>query len=220
MENTNNSWQCKECSSEGWIVRHKEEFCPITKIPRKDAEIISYSNLIPAELDNELIQIGESTTEGMFRIGEIANYISDQTPDTKKEFIYSAVGSRCGKGKRTVREFADVEKFFHDTWRSYEVLSFDHFRQAYKCRDDNWQEMLEWAVSSDSGRPQTVDAMVSQFAKEKKEVDPIEKLIKRLGKLVDDIGAIVSSNTGLDILDKAQEIRDLIEKDTGCTTPL
>ena len=205
-----NSWPCKECSSEGWIVRHKEEFCPITKIPRKDAEILSYSDLIPAELDNELIQIGESTTEGMFRIGEIANYIAEQTPDTKKEFIYSAVGSRCGKGKRTVREFADVEKFFHDAWRSYEVLSFDHFRQAYKRRYDNWGEMLEWAVSSDSGRPQTVDAMVSQFAKEKKEVDPIEKLIKRLDNLIDDMMVVVSPTTSVKIWEKGQEILKLI----------
>ncbi len=210
MENTNNSWQCRECSSEGWIVRHKEEFCPITKIPRKDAEILSYSNLIPAELDNELIQIGESTTEGMFRIGEIANYIADQTPDTKKEFIYSAVGSRCGKGKRTVREFADIEKFFHDSWRSYEILSFDHFRQAYKRRGDNWGEMLEWAVSSDSGRPQTVDAMVSQFAEEKKEVDPIEKLIKRLNNLIGDMMVVVSPTTSAKIWEKGQEIIKLV----------
>jgi hypothetical protein len=176
----------------------------------------TYTNLIPTELDNELIQIGESTTEGMFRIGEIANYIANQAPDTKKEFIYSAVGSRCGKGKRTVREFADVEKFFHDEWRSYEVLSFDHFRQAYKRRDENWREMLEWAVSSDSGRPQTVDTMVKEFAGTKEEIEPVRKLIKRLSKLVDDIGAVVSSNTGLLILDKAEEIRQLIEKDTGC----
>lgn len=205
-----NSWPCKECSSDDWIVKHKEEFCPITKIPRKDAEILSYSNLIPAELDNELIQIGESTTVGMFRIGEIANYIADQTPDTKKEFIYSAVGSRCGKGKRTVREFADIEKFFHESWRGYEVLSFDHFRQAYKHRKTNWGEMLEWAISNDSGRPQTVDAMVSQFAEEKKEVDPVEKLIKRLDKLIDDMMVVVSPTTSVKIWEKGQEILELI----------
>jgi hypothetical protein len=211
MENTNNSWQCRECSSEGWIVRHKEEFCPITKIPRKDAEILSYSNLIPAELDNELIQIGESTTEGMFRIGEIANYIADQTPDTKKEFIYSAVGSRCGKGKRTVREFADIEKFFHDAWRSYEVLSFDHFRQAYKHRKTNWQEMLDWAVVHESGRPQTVDAMIKEFAQKKEQEDPIQKIVRRFDNLIDDMMIVVSPTTSVKIWNKAQEILELIK---------
>ena len=171
----------------------------------------TYTDLIPAELDNELIQIGENTTQGMFRIGEIANYIADQA-DVKKEFIYSAVGSRCGKGKRTVREFADVEKFFRDTWQGYEILSFDHFRQAYKHRDTNWQEMLEWATFSDSGRPQTVDAMILKFSGTKEKTDPIKRLVKRFENLIDDMMIVVSPSTSVKIWSKGQEILALIEE--------
>jgi tetrahydromethanopterin S-methyltransferase subunit B len=70
--------------------------------------------------------------------------------------------------------------------------------------------MVECVVSSDSGRPQTVDAMVSQFAKEKKEVDPIEKLIKRLDNLIDDMMVVVSPTTSVKIWNKGQEILELI----------
>jgi hypothetical protein len=178
---------------------------------RKDFSV--FVSMVPSEIDNELIQMGEGGTERSFRIGEIANQLAEAGRNIKKDIVYAYVASRCGEAKRTVREFAETEIFFHGKWRSYEILSYNHFRQAFKHRKTNWEEMLMWAVEQidEKGVPAPVDSMVANFATPKEnKPDPIEKLVKRLDNLIDDMMVVVSPTTSAKIWEKGQEIIKLV----------
>ena len=123
-----------------------------------------YSDLIPDEIQAELISIKESILDQSFRLGDIAKDCASRNPEQAKIAVYRAVGSFCGKKSRSVREYADIAEFYPEPIRKrFEVLSFDHFRTAYKR--ENSKTMLEWAVEQGDtfGRPATVDAMIAEF---------------------------------------------------------
>lgn len=124
-----------------------------------------YSEIVPSDIQDELITLRDNLTRSSFRIGDIALQIIAGT-QYGVEAVYSAVGSFVGKSSRTIREYASVSAFYPDEVRQmYDLLSFDHFRVAMRF-GSNWLEALEWSVSQveEVNRPATVDAMVAEFA--------------------------------------------------------
>jgi hypothetical protein len=149
-----------------------------------------YANLIPEEFQVELINLGDSSMEQSFRIGDICSTCFYLNAGTPKAQIYSAIGAFCGKPSRTVREYCSIAEFYSpETRRTYSLLSFSHFRFAYKFRDDNWREILEYAVneSEQYGRPATVDKLIETFSYNEEKETVIQRILKRLDSIKKDL---------------------------------
>lgn len=127
-----------------------------------------YDELVPSDLQAELIQIASSQTDNSWRLGDIANEVIEinllNGKTVNRQQVYSAVGSFSGKKSRTVREYAFIASKFNGELRQlYSMLSFDHFRLAAKMLDP--VITLQWAVDQTDqlNRPATVDACLEQF---------------------------------------------------------
>ena len=157
----------------------------------------TYSDIVPMELQEELIMIRDTVTRQSWRVGDIVLLLIKLNPEALNDEIQKAVGSYVGKSSRTVREYAMISGFYCPEHRErYEVLSFAHFRTAMQL-GDRWQEALEWAVAQVDcmNRPATVDAMELRF---KDDVTPenyeaeeethqpgqLRKILDRLKKLL------------------------------------
>lgn len=157
---------------------------------------VTYADIIPTEMVEELIVIRDSITQASFRTGDIVNQIKQARSDLEPDIVYSAVGSYVGKRARTVREYAMVSAFYPLHVRlEYEALSFDHFRTAMRY-GENWQDALEWAVSQTDviNRPATVDAMEEKFGEgnadtySQESTEQILNLITKLKRLFTSLG--------------------------------
>ena len=132
---------------------------------------MNYENLIPSELINELITIRDSVTKDNFRIGDIVGIVikvcDARGLQVLREDIYKAVGCYVGKAARSVREYYMVAQIYPESLRKqFEILSFDHFRNAAQLGGENDIKALRWAVKQTDqlGRPATVEAMLAKFA--------------------------------------------------------
>jgi hypothetical protein len=130
----------------------------------------SYSNIVPAGLQDELISIRDRTTIDSWRIGDIVTetfvFCALNNIVAERQMVYAAIGSLVGKSSRTIREYHHLSEFFPDDWRSeFSVLAYDHFRVAAKFGPDKCKDMLGWAVDEVArlNRPATVDAMEAHF---------------------------------------------------------
>lgn len=131
---------------------------------------MGYADLLPMELQEELIQLSEAQTRIEFRVGDVVTAAQlwnhqNQRPTSVME-IYSAVGVFCGKASRTVRDYHAVASFYPpDVREEYTVLKFSHFREAMTL-GANWEKALQWAVEQVDtlGRPASVDAMIAEFS--------------------------------------------------------
>ena len=127
---------------------------------------LGYGDIVPAELQDELIHIRDQHTDSAWMIGDICLMIKDLIDQEKKHYIgmmdiYSAVGSFAGKSSRTIREYAMIAKFFPKEIReAYGILSINHFRKAHSV-GTLWRVALEWCIeiTEMTGRPATVDAL-------------------------------------------------------------
>ena len=132
---------------------------------------MNYNDLIPTELRDELIAIRDSYTKDNFRIGDIVGIVT-KICDNKglqilREDIYKAVGCYVGKAARSVREYYMIAQIYPEPIRQrFEVLSFDHFRNAAQLGHGKDIAALEWAVGQveQLGRPATVEGMLVKFA--------------------------------------------------------
>lgn len=130
-----------------------------------------YSDIIPKNLQDELIQIGEDITRNTFRIGDIVviagEYAALNEIQCSKNDIYRAVGSFIGKASGTVRGYEALAKFYPVSVRKkYEILSSSHFRKAMELDDTyGWEDVLDYAMRrvEDYGRPATVDELTRVF---------------------------------------------------------
>lgn len=131
----------------------------------------SYNDIVPNDLQAELIQIGADHSNGCWRIGDITHAVlesvrQNQTGTTAQE-VFSAVGAFCGKSARTVREYAQLAAIYsEDTRMEFQTLSIDHFRVAARLQDGGVRyTALQWAEAQVEtlGRPATVDAMQAAF---------------------------------------------------------
>lgn len=126
---------------------------------------VSYSDIVPSDYQEELIQIGANTTEMSFRIGDIANMIY-QYSQQSQQIVYSATGFFCGKSGNTVKYYAAIAACFIPAIREkYSVLSFSHFSFA-KQMGVRWEEVLEYAISGEYS-PLSVDNVMAHFTENK-----------------------------------------------------
>lgn len=146
-----------------------------------------YSDIIPKNLQDELIQIGEDITRNTFRIGDIVviagEYAALNEIQCSKNDIYRAVGSFIGKASGTVRGYEALAKFYPVSVRKkYEILSSSHFRKAMELDGAyGWEDVLDYAMHriEDYGRPATVDELTRVFVYDpdepyEREDDPLE----------------------------------------------
>lgn len=167
---------------------------------------MSYSDILPDNIQAELIQLADDQTRIEFRVGDIvaqavAWNAQNQKPTSLME-IYAAVGAFVGKSARTIRDYSAVSAFFPaDIRDEYAVLKFDHFRQAMTLGPD-WENALRWAVEQVDvlGRPASVDAMVAQFmpqevnepeyddgAGEQSPIDTLRAAVTAIGRVLPEI---------------------------------
>lgn len=132
-----------------------------------------YGDVVPENLQNELISIRDCETLNGWRVGdicsEVCRYNETNGTNVTRQDIYSAVGLFVGKSSRTVREFHSLAQFFGPESRErYSVLAFDHFREASRLGPEQALVALEWAIKQADtlGRPATVDAMTAKFQPE------------------------------------------------------
>lgn len=151
----------------------------------------SYEKILPPDTVAELINLGQSTSDVCFRIGDITNecILLNQLAgnEVTKQTVYKAVGAFTGKKSRTIRYYAEVaERFPADVRIAYEPLSFSHF--SFVSKFANWQEILEYAMEHmDKGRPASVDQLIAVFGvaeQEPTERDIVIGLVESLRKKV------------------------------------
>lgn len=126
---------------------------------------LSYGDIIPDDLQSELIFIRDSLKQCFFRIGDIANEIYDGHSHTvQRDVINAAVGALCGKSGRTVRYYSETALFFPPEVRQeFEVLSFTHFVYAHTF-GASWRVYLEKAAGSLSRSAESIAAELSRPA--------------------------------------------------------
>lgn len=165
-----------------------------------------YDDVLEQDDINELISLRDSTTSAQFRVGDMAVRYADRAKyfGVTKQFMYSAIGSFYGKASRTIRGYEVVARYYPKTIRElYPVLSFDHFKVA--MRHANPIDVLEWAIISLDGRPQTVDACIAKFA------IPAEREIDSIDNVLQPIRGYVSRLPGF-IRERIEKLLDEIEE--------
>ena len=176
-----------------------------------------YSDLIPDEFQEELLQIKESVLDQSFRLGDIARDCTLRNPEETKACVYRAVGSFCGKKSRSVREYADIAEYYPAPVRQrFEVLSFDHFRTAYK--KENSIQMLEWAVEQvdELNRPATVDAMIAEFCYNDSK-DILLQMIEKLHDWLERLPEKVTPEQRGQVAAKISEIEFILTREPAIT---
>jgi len=149
---------------------------------------MSYSDIIPNHLQEELIQIGEDITKQTFRVGDIVvavyEFVEANGLDCTKRDIWRAVGSFVGKAAATIQGYETLARFYPPSVRKhYEELSASHFKKAMQIEsstDYNWQTVLDYAVgrTKDYGRPATVDELTHVFIYNSEEYHVEEELVE------------------------------------------
>ncbi len=140
----------------------------------------TYNEVIPQNLQNELIAIRDSISQNFWDIGDISlmvcNYVDDNDIPVSRDFVWRAVGAFVGLSARTVREYARVARFFNYAVRKeYEILTFSHFAFAARY-EEHWKQILDFAIAEieNLGRPATVDRLEVEFTYGNKEYTPEE----------------------------------------------
>ena len=132
-----------------------------------DVDILSDNDVIPEDLQNELMQIGLQRRLDSFRVGDItqqllASWMGDER--VTHDRIFRAVGKRCDLAPRTVRYCWETAVFFPERVREeYNMLPFSMFVQARK-QGPRWQAFLDFAADN-VGR-KSVGAIAAEFAGE------------------------------------------------------
>lgn len=110
-------------------------------------------DLIPEDVQSELMMIRSRLTSDYFRIGDIANRLVIDATKAKSGVtagrIHKAVGRICGKSARTVRYYAESAAFYGDDARCgyAPYLPFSFFDFA-RCFGDQWEDVLKLALEN------------------------------------------------------------------------
>jgi hypothetical protein len=125
---------------------------------------ITDNDIVPEDIQNELMHWREVNKLSSFRIGDITNDLimrAAQTGyDVTHERIFKAVGNFCDRKPRTVRYCWETSSFFTpDVREQYDQLSFSTFVFA-RMLGERWQDVLEYAAE----QPKiSVDALQMHF---------------------------------------------------------
>lgn len=125
---------------------------------------IMYNDLIPDDIQNELLQIQSDNNKNYWRTGDLCIQALEIGAINCKpmDAIYSAIGLLVGRSNRSVREITAVAKFFPLEIRErYDMLSFSHFRYAIRLQN-RAMEALQWCIEGNT-RPASFDAMYAHF---------------------------------------------------------
>lgn len=139
-----------------------------------------YNEIIPEQLQAELLRIRDSLTQDLWKIGDITLAIQVSRPEVSPAVVNSAVGMFVGKAQRTIREYVAMSKFYPQEIREqFDVLTHEHFRVAMRF-GDRWLDALAYAEKQveELNRPATVDDMESVFSgkESRKNFDEMERL--------------------------------------------
>lgn len=113
-------------------------------------QVLSDADIVPDDLQNELIHYRDLRRKNSFAIGDIANQLVERSaylgfPVTDQR-VFQAVGRYCDLRPRTVRYCAETSAFFDERVREeYDMLPFSHFVFA-RSLDTRWQEVLEYSA--------------------------------------------------------------------------
>jgi hypothetical protein len=166
----------------------------------------SYETVLDPDDINELISLRDSTTEAQFRVGDLACKYANRSRDfgVTKAFMYGAIGSYYGKQARTIRSYSYVAAFYpREVRERYPILSFDHFKVAMRAED--WEAVLEWAIGSLDGRPQTVDACIAEFAIKPSEPESLDNVLQPLRRYIVNLPGFIREKIER-ILEEIEEI--------------
>lgn len=113
---------------------------------------IDDGDLVPDDVQTELIMIRSRLTADYFRIGDIANRLVLEAAKTGMRVaaarIHKAVGRFVGKRPRTVRYYAENAAFFDSDARClYQFLPFSFFDFA-RSFGNQWEEVLKVAADN------------------------------------------------------------------------
>ena len=121
-----------------------EQLGNVTKVDKAPAEIV------PDDVQCELIMLREKKRDIFFRIGDIANeliLLHKGTVSNKK--VYKSVSKYCDSSPRTIRYYAETAAFFPQAMRDkYDVLPFSHFDLAR-----NYNGRWEWVLALGAEHP-------------------------------------------------------------------
>lgn len=114
--------------------------------------LVPDSDLVPDDVQSELIMIRSKLTENYFRIGDIANRLVLEAIKSKSGVrasrIHKAVARFAGKSGRTVRYYAENAAFYSNTGRQlwhYLPFSFFDFARGF---GDKYTDVLELAADN------------------------------------------------------------------------
>lgn len=135
----------------------------------------SHNDIIPLEIQHELLAIRASATNQCFRIGDIAsllvaNFATGATPLYEIAEVQASVAYFVGKSARSVRFYQAVsEKIpadMREEFEPYGLLAWAHY--AFAARFPGREvEILSWAIENLA----SVDRLKVQFAATEGQVD-------------------------------------------------
>lgn len=121
--------------------------------PVMEVMYISDRDILPDDLQDELIELRGRLTRTYFRIGDIANLAIEQSIQRGLRVTHSrvekAVGKLVGKTERTVRYYRETAGFYPPEVREVyvDILPFSFFDFA-RYMGDGWQAVLDYAMEN------------------------------------------------------------------------
>jgi hypothetical protein len=124
------------------------------------------SELIPDELQVELISLREKKRDIYFRIGDIANeLILMHRGTSSNNKIYQAMSQYCDSAPRTIRYYAETASFFpQDVRDQFDVLPFSHFDLA-RNYGEAWMHVLKIGANNPSWSRRKLERAINEYLK-------------------------------------------------------
>jgi hypothetical protein len=136
--------------------------------------------MIPQEIIDELMELGQEIKRSSFRIGRIANALCaviDVSPELGigRMEVYEVMAEMLNHeiSARTIRYYASVESFYPDEKREmYSDLPFSHFAYAMGFQNQ-WEKILDHSmeVFHEFGKPPSRDALSHWLAGDRMSVN-------------------------------------------------
>lgn len=121
-------------------------------VSQKTLQVIttpSSNDIVPQDIQNELMTIREFDRLSRFRIGDLSaglydNHRAAGNGEITKSRVRRAIGYYLGKSERTIRYYEAVASFYpQETREKYAQLPFDAFDLAKQHA--NWEQVLDHA---------------------------------------------------------------------------
>lgn len=136
---------------------------------------VKNSDIIPEDVQNELMMWRDVFRAGGFAIGRIAvDVIADVASRglvVEQERIFKAIGFYCGKSARTIRYYYETVVFYpDDIGADYPTLPFSYFVFARTLKS-RWKEVLDYAAEN---QHVPLEGLKHRFLAESENSAPVE----------------------------------------------